>query len=278
MRNSIRYYYEIEVDDLSYRDGSYYFDSYILIEHKKEIDMSIYKYLKEGRYPIYEVVWNKESKHITTIEEKEYILLKKTTDIVVTFSVLEQFLIPANKKDALPWHQLWMDKIDYYEKHMQTVNFPKLKECFFYYAGLTENAISFYKLVKQDWPLYISHLRLNRKEDFSNPMNFALDYKARDVAEYAKKLFFEDRLNMDDLFLFFYRNQFHEFDYVLVYARLLYPSYYFDCYDNIINGGNEESINIIIDRIDAYEEFLRTFYIRIKQYATIPKIDWLIDK
>jgi len=278
MRNSIRYYYQIEVDDLIYSDGVYYFDSYMLIAHKKEIDMSIYKFLKENRYPIYDIVWNKEDKYITTIEEKDYILLKKTSNIIVSFEILEKFLIPANKRDILPWHQLWIGKIDYYEKHIQTVNFPKLKDCFFYYAGLTENAIAFYKEIKQDWPLYISHIRLNKKEDFSNPTNFTLDYKARDVSEYAKKLFFEDRLNIEDLFLFFSKNDFREFDCVLVYARLLYPSYFFDCYDDIVSGGSEDSINKIIDRMEAYETFLRTYYIKLKQFVSMPKIDWLIDK
>jgi hypothetical protein len=278
MKNAIKYYYQIEVDDIEYKDNKYYFDKYLLIEHTKDIDINLYEYLVERNVLSYEIIWNKDENYITSIEKKSYILLKRNRNISISFSMLEQFMIPTDKKDIVPWHRLWMNKVDYYEKHMKTLTSKKLKEGFSYYIGLTENAIAFYQMIKKESNLFISHARLSNDEDFLNPLNFAIDYRVRDVAEYSKYLFFENKLNLNDLYLFFQKNYFNEHELLLFYARMLYPSYYFDCYDRISKGIEDCNLNNIRIKVNEYECFLRELYLYIKKYTNIPKIDWLIER
>ena len=65
------------------------------------------------------------------------------------------------------------------------------------------------------------------------------------------------------------------------YGRLLYPSYFFDLYDEIINDNlQEDIINRIIIKNKDYEIFLKEiyFYIVNKYNKYIPEIDWLIKR
>lgn len=278
MKNAIRYYYQLEIEDINYRENRYYFDSYTLVEYKKDIDLSLYQYLNQNKIPNYEIIWNKNNSYITSIEGKNYILLKKNREMPISFEMLEKFYVPVNKKDIIPWNELWMNKIDYYEKHILTLSSKKLKESFSYYNGLTENAISFYQLIKKDTDLFISHSRLSGDEDFLNPLNFTVDYKVRDVAEYTKYLFINNKLNIADLYLYFQNNNFTGQDLLLFYTRILYPSYYYDCYDAISNGESDDCLDDILNNTDSYEIFLRDMYFYIKQFINIPKIDWIVDK
>ena len=64
----------------------------------------------------------------------------------------------------------------------------------------------------------------------------------------------------------------------MLYARLLYPSYYFDIYEEVMNKErNEEDLVSIIKKSSAYEIFLKEAYLEITKYAPIEKIDWLIN-
>ena len=59
----------------------------------------------------------------------------------------------------------------------------------------------------------------------------------------------------------------------------MYPSYYFDIYEVIMNNlENEEKLIPIIERADEYEDFLRDAYIEINKYAPIEGIDWILNK
>ena len=64
----------------------------------------------------------------------------------------------------------------------------------------------------------------------------------------------------------------------MLFARLLYPSYYFDLYDAIMNHDeSEEKLISIIAKVDDFELFLKEAYLEISKYASIDKINWLIN-
>ena len=64
----------------------------------------------------------------------------------------------------------------------------------------------------------------------------------------------------------------------MFFARLLYPSYYFDVYEEVMNKDrNEEDLVDIIKKCNSYEDFLKEAYLEISKYASIEKIDWLIN-
>ncbi len=278
MKNAIRYYYQIEVSNLKFENHCYLFDSYMLIEIYKPFDFSIYQYLLENGYPVYQVIFNKERNYITQIDHKNYVLLYVSSISKIDFYTLENFQIPLYDKKILPWHELWMEKVDFYEKHVTTVTSLKIKQSFFYYIGMAENAISFYQLIKRENNLYISHNRIDSDFQYWNPTNFTVDYRARDIAEYTKKLFFNNQLQISDLFLYFYRVQFTDIDYLLFYARMLYPSYYFDCYDKIVSGDSEDCLDQYLNKIEEYENLMKDLYFSFSQFLFMPKIDWIIDK
>ena len=64
----------------------------------------------------------------------------------------------------------------------------------------------------------------------------------------------------------------------MLYARLLYPSYYFDIYEQIMNKKiDEDNLLRIVNKVNLYEQFLKKAYLEISKYANIEKIDWIIN-
>lgn len=67
--------------------------------------------------------------------------------------------------------------------------------------------------------------------------------------------------------------------YQMLFARLLYPTYYFDLYESIMNKDtDEEELVKVIKRVDEFELFLKKTYLEISKYAKIEKIDFLIEE
>ena len=63
----------------------------------------------------------------------------------------------------------------------------------------------------------------------------------------------------------------------MLYARLLYPSYYFDIYEDVMNNdGDQEKIIPIINKVPEYEIFLKKAYLEISRYTNLERIDWLM--
>ena len=57
---------------------------------------------------------------------------------------------------------------------------------------------------------------------------------------------------------------------------MLYPSFYFDQYELVINeNASESKITEIIKRSTEYEVYLKEIYMIINKYASIKKVDWL---
>lgn len=279
MRNTIQYYYGIEVDNLTYHNYKYYFDDYIFLEIYKDLDIDLYNYLNSIHLNNYEIIMNKDNNYQTIIDKKTYVLLKKNKFYrLLNFNNLEQNTVLIKNKQLIEWDKMWEEKVDYYEKHIKTLNSNKVKQSFHYYIGLTENAISMYKMFKQTENVYLSHNRLSTKEDYLNPTNYIIDYRVRDVAEYVKKLVFDKKLVLNDLFYYLYNNQYTEYEYILLYIRLLYPSYYFDAYEAIVKGEEDFILDKYISEINNYEMFLNEIYLYLKRIVNIPKIEWLNKK
>ena len=59
----------------------------------------------------------------------------------------------------------------------------------------------------------------------------------------------------------------------MFFARMLYPTYYFDIYEEIITDREkEEKLLKILDKVNDYENILKQIYRQIKN---LPTIDWL---
>jgi hypothetical protein len=63
----------------------------------------------------------------------------------------------------------------------------------------------------------------------------------------------------------------------MLFARLLFPTYYFDIYEDVMNKSrNEDDLIKIIEKVEEYEKFLKKTYFEISKYAQLQKINWLI--
>ena len=125
--------------------------------------------------------------------------------------------------------------------------------------------------------LYLSHRRIDKNTtyyDLYNPFNMILDTQVRDTSDYIKDCF----IHNEKVSIVQYLNgiKLTDNEKILFFIRMLYPSFYFDIYEKIIQNHNE---NILIDTIKKtsdYELLLSQLMNFInKDKELIPKIDWI---
>lgn len=307
MKNAINYYYNIYINDLvkSNDDYHFYFDSneYRLIIFNRPYDdiKPIYnlniEMLKRG-ISVHSIILNKQNQIITMINNKPYILLKLSNNNRSKVNLNDiryiqngTYNIKYDKElIRFHWIQMWSDKIDYYEYQISQLGkkYPILCDSLSYYIGLGENAISYLsnsmKKINVDSKIVVSHKRviINKGSyDFYNPINYVIDSRIRDLCEYIKNSFFNDELNMQEIKTFISNSYLTNYEYILLFSRLLFPTYYFDIYDEIINNNLDEKIIIkIIDKNREYEKFLNDIYYFIvkEKNIFIEPIEWLIQR
>lgn len=307
MKDIINFYYNLNIESVEDWETIYCFnynnDKFYLVPLKRTerelIDLiEVSKELKLKGVECHDILLNKYGKVITNIYETNYILMKPISDIYKEYEIkdmikLNNYLILSSNKSNLyhnSWAKLWSDKIDYFEYQIHELGKDKeiILDSFSYYIGLAENAISYANKANEQYQktsldrICLSHRRINYpnyKLNYLNPLSFIFDLEVRDIAEYIKSAFFlgGDALNYLKEVLKITRFSIYSLE--LLYARLIYPSYYFDIYESIMNTkDDEEKLIPIIEKADEYEEFLRQVYLEIIKYAPIESIDWLINK
>lgn len=284
--NFINNYYE-------FNHNNNYYRLYILNEEYNIYNYNnIYTINKEliNNTLMSEIILNKDKNIITTYHNINYILLKINCNINKNITLeeidyLSKVKIVNNNKSN--WGLLWSKKIDYLEELISEngKKYPQVVNSFNYFIGLSENAISYYNNIDIDNNMmyYISHkvLRPTDKVDsLYNPLNIIYDYRVRDVAEYIKNSFWTDNHNIyNELNNYLYKNNLSLNDVKLLISRVLFPSFYFDLYEDIFNYNKDEKIlNNIISRIDEYEEYLNSIIIYFKRFYPIDEIEWLKKK
>ena len=273
MRNAIKFYYDIDVERLHNIKNGFLFDKYFLKELKSNIDLNLYNYFINNNIYIYRMIKNRNNEFITLIDKKKYILLYTDKKDDITFDSINTFFKEINIDIKSDWALLWENKVDYYEKQILRINNKSILEIFPYYIGLSENAIRVYKEANStNIRKGITHRRLDNNLDLYSPDNIIVDYYVRDLAEYIKVSFFYDKLDLNILKKFFESVYLSSDDYIILFARLLFPSYFFDCIEN------NDDIVIYSSKINQYERLLNLLYNLFKFKGNIPNIDWLIKK
>ena len=123
---------------------------------------------------------------------------------------------------------------------------------------------------------YVAHIRIENDMDlleYLNPINFVIDYKERDIGEYLKTYVINNNYteNMIDTILKYTNQE----GIVLLISRLLFPSYYFDLYENIIEGKTkEEEINVIVKKHYNVLNLIKYIFKKYWDY-NIPYINWI---
>ncbi|MBD9098822.1 hypothetical protein EGP98_04395 [bacterium] len=298
IKNFLNYYYHLYPVEIIKEKENYKFylnDKlyilYLITNKEQEVKEQIIlnKELVYYNYPSL-VINNVFNNSYSLIEGKNYILVcynfsnRKImeTDLTKDIYINKNNYLILNRSN---WYDLWCKKVDYfeYQKNYIKDKYPLLYNTIDYFIGYAEVAISYLsevnKIIKRDSKDYLTicHKRVYFNDDlnnFYNPFSLIIDYKARDVGEYLKSLLFygyQEKQIKELLLVINSSYQRH-----LLMARVLFPSFYFDCYEDIINGiTGEEKIISILNKIKDYEDFLVYLYNLLRETDYLIQIDFL---
>ena len=287
MKNIITYYYQLYPEKIYQTEGYYYFFindlRYIIVKCNESINEIIQIYnmsinmLKNNIY-VHQIMLNNQNSPITIYRNCGYILLKtkyykvdKNIENITKFSPV----IAASKK--IEWGELWSKKNDYLEFQIKYLgqDHEIIRNSFNYYIGLGENAIELINILgKEECPHVYAHKRINT-EDIYNPLNIIIDLKARDPAEYFKDQFFKHK-DIKKEMNYYLNTISNSFDFITFFSRMLYPTYYFDMFEEIItNRKKDEELIKIIQKKDSYEKLRREIYQKNKKNMNNIIIEWL---
>lgn len=308
MKNIIAYYYDLHPTEILQKEGEYTFtyqdNNYVFQVFERPIEdvdflYELNKKMLKKNLLVHEIIKNKEDGILTYVEQKPYVLMQTFVNPKVKVSLPEICYINNNTTDLScnksinrqNWVTLWEMKNDYYELQVNEIGkkYPYLCTCINYYIGLCENAIAYVKgaiNVLDAAFLSISHKRIKNGYCLSslyNPLCYVQDYRVRDACEYIKTIFFyEDEYKAYDLVIEYFSNNHLTYkEALLFYGRLLYPSYFFDVQDEVVNNNlKEDLIEKIIVRQDEYEKFLLNVYLYVSKLYNryVPGVDWIIKK
>ena len=307
MKEIINYYYnfdclEVEENNMyssfKYCGDVFYFVFFNRTDEELEDIITICNELKMKGIKVHSIILNRFNSYLTKIGDNKYLLLKLNCNKDEVNNFLDvcnnASIFKLNKVNSKlyrnNWGELWSKKIDYLEFQIKELGKDKkvIINSFSYYIGLAENAISYVNKINKVIGISeydkvtLSHRRIffpNTVLNYLNPLSFIYDLEVRDVAEYLKMGFFSNEDSLLDLKTFLKIKKLTPYSYHMLYARLIYPSYYFDLYEDVMNNnGDEEKIINIVNKVNEYEYFLKMAYQEINQYTSLEKIDWIIKK
>ena len=295
MNNAILFFYNINIQEIKRINNNYYFtyqqNNYVIYKYNRDIleineiyELNI-ELLSKGLIG-YEIIPNKTNELIFLYENNYYVLMKipniKNKKITYEDILSFNFIQNQNKYktiDKSNWNQNWSKKIDYiiYQFSQIKNKHKEIDSSIDYFIGIWENAISYYNdTISNKNKKYVAHIRIENEMDlleYLNPINFVIDYKERDIGEYLKIYVINNNYteNMIDTILKYTNQE----GIVLLISRLLFPSYYFDLYENIIEGKTkEEEINVIVKKHYNVLNLIKYIFKNYWDY-NIPYINWI---
>ena len=307
MKEIINYYYNFTVEEIrefkncvtfEYYGENFYFVFFNRSPEELKDLVELVMELKNKGIRVHDFILNRENSLITKVGDSNYIMLKLNApeNYEISFVNLCEYLKKTklnNHNSKLyrnNWGELWSSKVDYLEYQIKELGKDKLLiiGSFSYYIGLAENAISYVNKINKvigisnyDF-ITLSHRRIfypNINLNYLNPLSFIFDLEVRDIAESLKINFFNGEDSFLDLQTFLKMGPLTSYSYHMLYARLLYPSYYFDIYEDIMNNqGDEEKLIPILSKVNDYENFLKKAYEEISKYSSLERVDWLLKK
>lgn len=295
MNNFVEYFYYIKVDKIKYEENYYSFiyNGYIYKLYSYDDDYDKLKTIFDvnrklvGNTLMSEIIINRNNEIISNYNGINYILIKLFINVKKGISLNEINILSKSlytEKINVNWGILWSNKIDYLENLINEngKKYPLIVDSFNYFVGMCENAISYFNSINIDenYKYVVSHKIIKFDDNIEvlyNPMNIILDFKVRDVAEYLKNSFFNNNYGVfDELITYLNTNHLSLTDVKLLISRLLYPSFYFEMYEDILINEKEEKILInIISRLDNYENYLYNIISFFKNYYDVDDIKWL---
>lgn len=301
MKNALLFYYNIEIlsEKINKINNDYYFtyqnSNFVVARYERNISdvTELYNLTEEmiaNNIHLYKIILTKENSILFNFDNLNYILMimPRVKNRVITYRDVINFnYVPINTKyksiDKSSWTTFWSDKIDYIEYQFYQIEkkYSFIKESINYYIGIWENAISYYNIniSKDDSPKCVCHKRLSSKTDllsFLNPLNLVLDYKERDVAEYIKSFVYDEKYSEEKIKSFLAEIPLDRNTVIRFISRILFPSNYFDLYEEIIydNVSENKILNVIRNKKN-YLFLIKEVFKYFENY-NIPVIEWVI--
>lgn len=297
MKNALIYNFNIYVDELTKLNDDYYFrfqnTDFVVSLYNRNIDeiMSIYKlniYMLKNNVPTYQIILTKDNNILFMYENLYYILMiiPNLKNRLITFDDIARFNYIFDDKDMFKidksnWAYYWENKIDYIEDQCSYLNnkYSFINSSFDYFLGLWENGISYFnynnlgtKSIK-----CICHKRVSLDTDlyyFFNPLNLLIDYKERDYGEFLKSYVYSKNWTINELDDIFDKINLNREDIMILITRILFPSYYFDLYEDIILDSKRE--DEVLKKINCKNIISLLKYIFNKyKFYNIPLIEWI---
>lgn len=298
MIDYINYSYDLYPASINKIDNKYMFyvnsEKYYLMPYDRnveELDELIIlnrEMISHGSL-VSEIVVNKFNEVLNNYDGTLYILIRvyvndsKNVFIDDVIYMLNEIEInyPFKTISRTNWSKLWEDKTDYFEYQMGHLikKYPLLYNTIDYYLGLSENAILYLKKIASSYEgnisLGVCHRRIGVNStlfDLYNPLNLVIDYKVRDISEYIKDAFFNNKDVLEILSKIYSNYYFDKLNLSLLASRLLFPSYFFDKFEGIVcTECNENVIFDIIKKSSSYEDFIDNY---IKS-CNLQSVGWL---
>lgn len=298
MIDYINYYYDLYPVSINEIDDKYMFyinsEKYYFIPYDRNIEeldelVKLNKEMIKNGSLVSEIISNKFDDIINNYNGKLYILIRVYVNDSKKVSI-EDIIYMLNEKEVnmsyknisrTNWAKLWEDKVDYFEYQMGHIikKYPILYNTIDYYIGISENAIFYLKNVVSNYEgnvsLGVCHKRIGVNStlfDLYNPLNLIIDYKVRDIAEYIKDAFFNE-INVNNILKIIYSNYyFDKLNLSLLLSRFLFPSYFYDMFENIVyKEESEGNIYEIIKKSSSFEDFIDSY----TKNCNLQSISWI---
>ena len=295
MNNFIEYFYGIKIDKVidnnkyySFVYNEYIYKLFVYDDNKNNINF-LYDINKQliGNTLMSEIIINNNNEILSNYNGISYILIKIYANINKNISLEEISFISKTlyrHKLNINWGLLWSNKIDYLEDLINEngKKYPLIVDSFNYFVGMAENAISYFNsiVIDNNYKYVVGHKIIrwyDTVESLYNPLNITFDYRVRDVAEYIKNSYFNKNYNIfNELITYLRKNHLSLMEVKLLISRILYPSFYFDMYEDILIDNKEEKIILeVISKLDEYEEYLSIVINFFKTNYNIDDIEWI---
>lgn len=280
MKNIITYYYNLIPD--KYKEV----EDVILIECNKELyivktikdkDMFI-KIVSELKNNVfYKPIINKNNNYFFEYNNLTYTIFKAIDSSIARYD--DFYLVSIEDSININYSTIWEHNISYFIKHISSLESSCIDDItnINYYIGLAENAITMNELGNKltiNARKCLSHYRIkypNYNLTYNDPTELLIDYISRDVAEYTKSKFFLDDMTVEEFMNIINKYNFNDRELLYLFARLLYPNYYFD----LLSNKNIEFQQKIICKRKKYEHFLHEIFEQIKTTTLYINIQWL---
>lgn len=226
---------------------------------------------------IYKPILNKNNSYYFEYNNITYTLFKVDQPALAHYDNF--IIIPATMETNPNYTKIWENNIDYFIKELTRLDYSKteLIDEINYYIGLAENAIMLNERANKlnmEVRLCLSHYRIkypNYSLTYNDPTEITIDYISRDIAEYTKSKFFNDDMQVEEFLKIVNRYNLNDKEILYLFARLLYPNYFFD----LLDDKNIDKREKIMDKREKYEKFLKDIFSQIKTSTLNVDMQWL---